>query len=48
MIGKSFKSRYHDILIGINMFAENILLGYGYGTQVEAIPYGKQFLGSAL
>ncbi len=49
MISESFKSRYHDILISINMFAENILLGYGYGTQVEkAIPYGKQFLGSEL
>ena len=45
----SFMSRYHDMLISINMFADNFFLGYGYGTQVEkAIPYGLELLGSEL
>lgn len=49
LTSRSSLSRYHDVLISINMFAENILLGYGYGTQVEkAIPYGKELLGLEL
>ena len=42
----SFLSRYHDIVISINMFADNFFLGYGYGTTVEKkIPYGEDLLG---
>ena len=42
----SFLSRYYDIIISINMFADNFFIGYGYGTTVEkAIPYGEKLLG---
>lgn len=45
----SFLSRYHDVVISIHMFADNFLLGYGYGTTVEkAIPYGEDLVGYEL
>ena len=45
----SFLSRYHDVVISIHMFADNFLLGYGYGTTVEkAIPYGEDLIGYEL
>ena len=45
----SFLSRYHDVVISIHMFADNFLLGYGYGTTVEkAIPYGENLIGYEL
>lgn len=49
MISLSFLSRYLDVLISINMFADNFILGYGYGSQVEnAIPYGEALIKSEL
>ncbi len=41
----SFLSRYYDFIISINLFSDNLLLGYGFGSQ-NAIPYGKELLGS--
>ncbi len=42
----SFISRYYDIIISINMLADNFFIGFGYGTSVEnAIPYGEKLLG---
>jgi len=45
----SFLSRYYDIKVSTNMFLDNFLVGYGFGSQVEnAIPYGIDLLGSTL
>lgn len=42
----SLLSRYNDFIISYNMFLENPIFGYGYGTQVEkAIPYGIELIG---
>jgi len=42
----SFLSRYYDLLISLNMFQDNILIGYGFGSQIEkAIPYGENLIG---
>lgn len=42
----SFLSRYYDVLISINMFVDNIFIGYGFGSQIEkAIPYGENLIG---
>ena len=39
-------SRYYDFIISYNLFKENLLFGYGFGSQIEnAIPYGEKFLG---
>lgn len=44
----SFLSRYYDFIISYNMFLENPLIGYGFGSQIEnAIPYGKELMGNA-
>ena len=42
----SFLSRYYDYLISFNLFIDNPLLGYGFGSQLQiAIPYGELLLG---
>jgi len=42
----SFLSRYYDFLISFNMFVDNILIGYGFGSQIEkAVPYGENLIG---
>ncbi len=42
----SFLSRYYDFIISYNMFMDNILIGYGFGSQIEnAIPYGINLIG---
>jgi len=42
----SFLSRYYDLLVSVNMFIDNIFIGYGYGSQIEkAIPYGENLIG---
>jgi hypothetical protein len=44
----SFLSRYYDFIISFNLLKDNLLLGYGFGSQIEnAIPYGIELLGSA-
>jgi hypothetical protein len=42
----SFLSRYYDFIISYNMFTDNILIGYGFGSQIEnAIPFGVNLIG---
>lgn len=42
----SFLSRYYDFIISYHMFMDNILIGYGFGSQIEnAIPYGVNLIG---
>ena len=42
----SFLSRYYDLLISVNMFIDNIFIGYGFGSQIaKAISYGENFIG---
>lgn len=42
----SFLSRYYDFIISYNMFLENPIIGYGFGSQIEnAIPYGMKLMG---
>lgn len=42
----SLISRYHDFIISYNMFLEDPIFGYGYGTQIEkAIPFGIELIG---
>lgn len=42
----SFLSRYYDLLVSVNMFIDNIFIGYGFGSQIEkAIPYGENLIG---
>lgn len=44
----SFLSRYYDFIISFNMLKDNLMLGYGFGSQIEnAIPYGIELMGSA-
>lgn len=45
----SFLSRYYDILVSVNMFIDNMFVGYGFGAQIEkAIPYGENLIGHSL
>lgn len=45
----SFISRYCDLVVSINLFKENFILGYGYGSQIQnAIPYGKELFSTYL
>lgn len=45
----SLLSRYYDLLISIEMFISNPLLGYGFGSQIEnAVPFGIELLGAEL
>ena len=42
----SFLSRYYDFIISYNLFIDNFILGYGFGSQIEnAIPYGADLIG---
>jgi hypothetical protein len=42
----SFLSRYYDFIISCNLFIDNFILGYGFGSQIEnAIPYGADLIG---
>ncbi|WP_257254679.1 MULTISPECIES: hypothetical protein [unclassified Endozoicomonas] len=42
----SANSRINDGLISFELFLDNILLGYGYGNQIEvAVPFGEKLLG---
>lgn len=45
----SFLSRYYDVVISIEMFKENILLGYGFGSYIQnAIPFGENLFGATV
>jgi len=42
----SFLSRYYDVQISFNLFIDNFVLGYGYGSQIKnAVPYGADLIG---